>query len=118
MRVCCFRVFVDGELWDCLLIIKRNRHYVFYPIIDKLPFQVSAEFHALQLNNVCDPEPITMDANCLECVINTMKVSDTFQQSVVRKMNVFGTIDNNNIVVSVKDIRLMMPRKYRLAYTW
>lgn len=118
MQVCCFRVFVGGELWDCLLILKHNQNYVLYTSIDQLPFRVSAELHALQQNGTQDLAPTVMDANCWECVVKTLENSDTFRQSVVRKMNSVTTVDNNNIVVGVKDIYLETPKKYRLAYKW
>ncbi|VVC38591.1 Hypothetical protein CINCED_3A006557 [Cinara cedri] len=118
MQVGCFRVFVDGKLWDCLLILKHNREYVLYTTIDQWPFRVSAELHALQQNDTCDPEPVFMDANCLECVIKTLENSDAFKRSVIKKMNVVTAVDNNNIIVGVRDVHLMTPIKYKLAYKW
>lgn len=118
MRVCCFRVFVGGELWDCLLILKHDQNYVAYTTVDRLPFQVSAELHALQRNGTRDPEPTAMDANCWECVVKALENSDAFRRSVVRKMNAVVTVDNNNIIVGVKDVYLEAPKKYRLAYKW
>lgn len=119
MRVCCFRVFVGGELWDCLLILKHNQNnYVLYTTIDQLPFQVLAELHALQQNGTRELEPTVMDANCWECIVKTLENSHTFRQSVVRKMNAVAMVDNNNIVVGVKDVCLETPKKCRLAYIW
>lgn len=118
MHVGCFRVFVGGKLWDCLLILKHNRDYVLYTTIDQLPFRLSAELHALQQTDNRDSEPVVMDANYLECVIKTLENSDIFKQSVVRKMNVVTAVDNNNIIVGVRDVHLVPPIKYRLAYKW
>lgn len=118
MRVCCLRVFVDGELWDCLLIVKHNRKYVLYTTVDQLPFSVSAELCSLGLNGARDPVPAVMDANCLECVIKALENSDTLKRSVVRQMNSVAAVDNNNIVVGFNDVRLVTPDKYRLPYTW
>lgn len=119
MRVCCFRVFVDGQLWDCLLILKYHQNsYALYPTTDRLPFRVSAELRAFQLNGTRDPDPTEMDANCLECVIKTLENSNTFIRSVMRRINTTTSVDNNNIVVYVKDINLVTPKKYRLPYTW
>lgn len=118
MRVCCLRVFVDGELWDCLLIVKSNREYVLYTTVDQLPFSVSAELCSLGLNGARDPMPTVMDANCLECVIKALANSNTLKRSVVRRMNSVSSVDNNNIVVGFNDVRLVTPDKYRLPYTW
>lgn len=122
MRVCCFRVFVDGELWDCLLILKReSQHYALYTTVDRLPFRVSAELlHVLQLDSVRDHEPTEMDANRLGFVIKTLEnSSDAFKRLVVRSTSSIVTaVDNNNVMVGVKDINLVTPEKYRLAYTW
>ncbi|KAL4098190.1 hypothetical protein QTP88_022838 [Uroleucon formosanum] len=118
MRVCCLRVFVDSELWDCLLIVKSNRKYVLYTTVNQLPFSVSAELCSLGLNGAREPMPTVMDANCLECVIKALANSNTLKRSVVRRMNSVASVDNNNIVVGFNDVRLVTPDKYRLPYTW
>lgn len=118
MRVCCFRVFVDGELWDCLWILKRDRNYVLYTTIDQLPFDVSVELRAFQLDGAPDTEPTRVDANCLERVVKTLECSEAFRRSVVRSVDAVATVDNNNVAVGVQDISLVTPDRYRLLYVW
>jgi len=118
MRVCCFRVFVDGDLWDCLLILKRDRDYVLYTTVDRLPFDASAELRAFQLYGAPDPEPARVDANCLERVVKTLECSAAFRRSLARSVDAVAAVDNNNIAVGVRDISLVTPDRYRLPYVW
>lgn len=118
MRVCCYRVFVDGELWDCLLILEHNRDHVLYTTVDRLPFRVSAELRALQRHGPRDAAAAVVDANRLECVIKTLEHSGALRRSAVRTMDAVTAVDNNNIVVGVRDVQLVAPDKYRLAYKW
>jgi len=108
-------VFVDGELWDCLLILKRYRcGYALYTTVDRLPLAVSVRLRgAFRPDGAPDHrEPARVDANCLERVIKTLECSDAFRRSVVR----YAVDDNNN--VAVRDVSLITPDRYRLPYVW
>lgn len=118
MRVCCFRVFVDGELWDCLFVLKHNRSYALYTTIDQLPFQVSADLYPLRLDETRGPGPTVVDANYLERIIKGLEHSNVFKQLVLRRMNAVTSVDNNNVMVGVNDVFLVGPDRYRLPYTW
>ncbi|XP_050443206.1 uncharacterized protein LOC126847154 [Adelges cooleyi] len=118
MKICCFRVFACEELWDCLFIVKRSQDYVLYTSVDQLPLRESVELRALQLMVPNDSQPMDMDSNCLECVIKSLESSIDLRRSLMRKMSIITSMDNNNITVSVQDINLIEPQKYRLQYTW
>lgn len=124
---CCLRVFVDGEFWDCLLIAKRGRRrYALYTNVDRLPSRVFGKllFALRPAAGVCDPCALSMDANCLDGVVKTLKCNGPLRRSVVRRTNstvVAASSDENRdgvIVVRVKDIQLAEPVKHKLAYTW
>lgn len=111
-------MFVDGELWDCLLILKRNRRdYALYTTRDRLPLAVSVRLRgAFRPDGAPDPAgSASVDANCLERVIKTLECSDAFRRSVVRDA-VAAVDDNNN--VAVRDVCLVTPDRYRLPYVW
>jgi hypothetical protein len=115
MRACCFRVFVDGELWDCLLVVKHNRNYALYTSVDRLP----SELHPLRLDNVRGSTPTVVDANCLERVIKALEYSDVFKRSALRRMNAVVThVVDSDMVINVNDISLVPSNRYRLPYTW
>ncbi|XP_050540402.1 uncharacterized protein LOC126905046 [Daktulosphaira vitifoliae] len=117
MKVCCFRVFVKEVLWDCIFIVKHIQNYDFFTTVYDVPFRVSAELQSLQFpSNEIDP--LLMNGNCLEQVIKIMEQSAYFRKLLVRKMNTITSVDNNNITISVQDINLVEPKKYRLPYTW
>lgn len=119
MRACCLRVFVDGQLWDCLFVVRRGRRrYALYASAGRLPFRAPPD----QLAR--DPEPTAaVDANALERAIKALECSDALKRAVVRSAN-FAVVPAvaaaaaDSFAISVRDVGLVTPAKYRLAYTW
>lgn len=137
VRACCYRVFADtGELWDCLLVVGRERdRCALYASADRLTGRASVGLREMlrrlddEDGGVARPsaDAPVVDANRLERVIKTLDVSDAFRRAVVTSpdgrvamaaLDFDSDSDSDDVPVRVRDVVLTTPVKYRLPYTW